>query len=498
MQAQVLSFDYTYTAPTTSHALLQTKCMSSDYVTLSTISLGSDYFYLTRTDVNGNIVWAKVIQDTALFRVIPDAMIETNDGGLCISVFYRNQMQNTMNNEGTAIIRLDSAGNILWQEKLYINSLRFYCKAIIEDSAGYYYLGYERQTTVPGNPDKSNLLLKLNPSGLPVWARESSESGYILKKMQLLPNNKLALGNYAINQQGAKIVVTDTSGNVQSSTFYLTDTTTVSEFADFTFHNNGSLYALLQFETGNKTALYVYDSVGTFLSGNTIDSLLPVKLINENGQLISLTYNSTSDKTIITDWSTSSTNAIELNAGQGFEPKDFHRNTDGSITCYGKTPSGSVFAQRLIKTLPATTPLPVSGCAVNPSSLSFQPVSIDDSTVSETFIPTNFNVAAVAFVATPLNLTVTSNCLIIGLAETESAEQIAVYPNPAVELINFNKSVFPGSVFTVYDISGKIKLCETVQHSSEIAIGQMQDGMYFWQLNQNGRIYSGKLVITSQ
>jgi hypothetical protein len=498
IQAQVLAFDYTFTAPTTSYALFQTKCLNGDYVTLGTISLSSDYFYLIRTDVSGNLIWSNVIQDTALFRVNPDAMIETNDGGFCITGFYRNQQQNTANNEGTVILRLDSAGNILWQEKLYIDGLRFYCKAIEEDSAGYLYLGYERQTTPQGMPAKSNVLLKLTPSGLPVWAKESTETGFVLKKMQLLQNNTVALGNSTINMPGAKIVVVDTSGNVLSSTFYLTDTTTANEFTDFTFHNNGSLYALLQCDSGNKTALYVYDSTANFLNGNVIDSLVPVGLKNENGQLFALAYNPVADKTIVTDWSSNSTNAIEIAAGTAFEPKDFYRNTDGSITCYGKTPSGSIFAQRLIKTLPAITPLPVSGCSVNSASLSFQPISIDDSTVFETFIPTNFNVAAVSFVTTPLNLTMTSNCLIIGLTETESVEQIAVYPNPAVELITFNKPIFPGSVFTLCDASGNIKLCKKVQHSSEIAIGQLPDGIYFWQLNQNGRINSGKLIITSQ
>lgn len=495
-RAQVVSFDYSYTAPTTSHALLQTKCMNGDYVTLSTISVGVNYFYLTRTDISGNIIWARVIQNTALFRVSPDAMIETNDAGFCIAGFYRNQQQNTVNNEGTVIIRLDSAGTILWQEKLYVDGLRFYCKTIIEDSAGYFYLGYERQTTPQGNPSKSNLLLKLNPSGMPVWAKESTETGYVLEKMQLLSNNKLALGNYSSTQMGAKVVVTDTSGNVLHSTFYRTNT--ASSFTDFVFHTNGSVNALLMNETGNKTTLYVYDSAGTFQSGNRIDSLMSVKLINENGQLISLTYNSAADKTVITDWSANSTNAIEIASGTGFEPKDFYRNADGSFTCYGKTPSGNNFAQRLIKTLPASSALPISGCAINPVSLSFQSANLIDSAVIEMFIPCNFNQAAVSFVSTPLNLNITSNCLIIGLNETEIEERISVFPNPAVEVISFSKPVFPGSIFTMYAISGKTVMSETVQNNSEFSVRELPAGMYFWQLNQNGRIYTGRLIKCAQ
>jgi Secretion system C-terminal sorting domain len=496
--AQVVSFDYTYSASTNSSAVTQVKCQDQGFALLSTIHNFFDYVYLTRTDVEGNLLWAISIRDTSLYFIRNAVIIETNDQGFCLSVSYRNQMQNTMNNEGAVIIRLDNSGNILWQKKLFMSNLRFFPKAIEEDSSGYFYVGLEKQTIPQGSPAKSNLLLKLNPAGDQVWARESAVTGFVLMKMELLPNNKIALGSNTINIPGAKIVVVDTSGTVLDAAFYLSDSASVSDFTDWDLHPNGIPHALFQHENGNTAALYVFDSTGTFLYGHKTDSMRPVDLIQHNNLLLGIADKS--GKAVITDWSSSAINGAEIGSSPGFQPIGFFKNNDGSITSYGRTPGMNVgsFNQRLIKTLPSPFGVPSGGCTVNQVSLPVQTVTMRDSVINEVFIPVTFNESPAAFVTAPLTLSLINNCVVIGLEEAATIENTNVYPNPANDIITIKTSFTPGSIFAVYDFSGKLVLNESVQNDLQICIAPLSPGIYFWQLQQNNQTSSGRLIISAQ
>ncbi len=496
--AQVVSFDYTYSAPTNSSAVAQVKCQDQGFALLSTIHNFFDYVYLTRTDAEGNLLWAISIRDTSLYYIRNAVIIETNDQGFCLSVSYRNQMQNTANNEGSAIIRLDNSGNILWQKKLFMSSFRCFPRAIEEDSLGYLYLGYERQTMPQGPPAKSNLLLKLNQAGDQVWARESTVTGFVLMKMELLPNNKIALGSNTINILGAKIVIVDTSGTVLNAAFYLSNSASISDFIDWDLHPNGIPHALFQHENGNKAAVYVFDSAGTFLYGHKTDSMRPVDLIQHNNLLLGIADKS--GKAVITDWSSSAINGAEIGNSPGFQPIGFFKNNDGSITSYGRTPGITVgsFNQRLIKTLPAPFGVPSGGCTVNQVSLPVQSATMRDSVINEVFIPVTFSESPAAFVSAPLTLSLINNCVVIGMEESATIENTSVYPNPARDFITINTSFTPGSIFDVYDFSGKLVLTETVQNDLQIGISHLPPGIYFWKLQQDRQATSGRLIISGQ
>jgi len=76
-----------------------------------------------------------------------------------------------------------------------------------------------------------------------------------------------------------------------------------------------------------------------------------------------------------------------------------------------------------------------------------------------------------------------------------SSKKLSVYPNPFTENINFNLADYKGIVnLNIFDVTGKKILSGKIKNNETIRLEGLSRGIYFYNLNVNGKVYSGKIV----
>ena len=93
-----------------------------------------------------------------------------------------------------------------------------------------------------------------------------------------------------------------------------------------------------------------------------------------------------------------------------------------------------------------------------------------------------------------LNLTVASNTQVTtGLGNTQKDNSILVFPNPVKNILYFKNN--PGNLTVeIYSYEGRIIKTEELGLSSEIAVGDLADGLYFINLSGKNRSETIKFV----
>jgi len=71
---------------------------------------------------------------------------------------------------------------------------------------------------------------------------------------------------------------------------------------------------------------------------------------------------------------------------------------------------------------------------------------------------------------------------------------IALYPNPTTEVINFTRQDLTGTQVQVVDMNGKIVLSETISSNHTITVSSLKTGIYFAQLQVEGKQASYKFI----
>ncbi len=85
---------------------------------------------------------------------------------------------------------------------------------------------------------------------------------------------------------------------------------------------------------------------------------------------------------------------------------------------------------------------------------------------------------------------------ISGIRENVSENSVILYPNPAQNQIVFQLGAAnkPFNV-VLFDIGGKVVFNQFVENNKPTSIGFLNDGLYFYRLTENGKTYSGKLLL---
>ncbi len=79
--------------------------------------------------------------------------------------------------------------------------------------------------------------------------------------------------------------------------------------------------------------------------------------------------------------------------------------------------------------------------------------------------------------------------------ENISKNEVKTYPNPATEYVVFElKDASQPATIELTDIQGKKVIAQLLLDSKQIVVRQLKSGMYFYTVNQNERIYKGKVV----
>lgn len=135
-----------------------------------TESFGSGFndFFLTKTDVNGNISWSKVFGGSSFETSYH--VLQTNDGGYILaggsSSFGSSSYE-------MYIVKTDNNGNILWQTSLDATD-KYSASHIIQTAGGDYVIsGFSLDASSNYN---GAIVLKLNSAGNVLWAKKYSNS----------------------------------------------------------------------------------------------------------------------------------------------------------------------------------------------------------------------------------------------------------------------------------------------------------------------------------
>lgn len=76
------------------------------------------------------------------------------------------------------------------------------------------------------------------------------------------------------------------------------------------------------------------------------------------------------------------------------------------------------------------------------------------------------------------------------------SEKIALFPNPAENIIKIHTGAAVESLFKIYDLKGKSLLSENnIQSGDEINISCLQPGIYIYKLTTKHKISTGKLIV---
>ncbi len=150
---------------------------------------------LIKLDQHGNEIWKKSISDNSgADIVVTDLLIETDSSFLLVA-------KKTGNSDGNFIIRMDTSGNILWQnsfevlgnDKIELNSL----KQAADKSL--FIVG----TYISGN-DQSGLVFRLDSLGSVLWAKKSNYPNSSFKDLlmdtdRLFCRNATSFGEAIVN-----------------------------------------------------------------------------------------------------------------------------------------------------------------------------------------------------------------------------------------------------------------------------------------------------------
>ena len=73
---------------------------------------------------------------------------------------------------------------------------------------------------------------------------------------------------------------------------------------------------------------------------------------------------------------------------------------------------------------------------------------------------------------------------------------ITIYPNPATDLLTFTfKDASQPALVELFDTQGKLLVSKEMYHNQQLPVSQLQSGMYFCKIIQNGLQYTSKLLI---
>jgi hypothetical protein len=163
---------------------------------------------------SGDTVWTRVIDLGNTVYV--HSVRQTADHGFVLTGF---QYQDVAPNVKIFVMRLDSAGNLVWNKFYTAGGVENYAFSIRQTSDGGYILTGNIQNWTPFS--SAALLMKLTPEGTVMWA----------KRMALVSNDFLScwdvvetptgfLGLIKSDNNGIIFLKTDLSGNVLFSSYY--------------------------------------------------------------------------------------------------------------------------------------------------------------------------------------------------------------------------------------------------------------------------------------
>jgi hypothetical protein len=178
--------------------------------------------FVVKLSSTGQIQWQHVFADPNSQYSAAYAVRQTQDGGYVVAgEIYYNQI---------LVFKLDSTGTLVWQH-VYAIGTNSYAETLALTSDGGFILGGLVSTSTATSYTSSVLLLKLDSTGNPQFAKTYTPSGSI-SDLAITGAQQTSDGGYAfsgyyfqntIYDERALLVKTDSTGNVQWDKIYGAD-----------------------------------------------------------------------------------------------------------------------------------------------------------------------------------------------------------------------------------------------------------------------------------
>ncbi|MGZ4055972.1 MAG: T9SS type A sorting domain-containing protein [Bacteroidia bacterium] len=414
---------------------------------------GYDDIYVLKINSSGTIQWQKIIGGSN--NEIGMCIKQTSDSGYIITG-YGSSFSAGLND--AYIIKLDSIGNLQWQNIIGMDS-ETEGASIETNDGGFIALG-----STSDSSNTSTFLMKFNNMGTLQWSKKYNESiinNTGISILKTFDNGYLFLGNRidtsASFSEMITITKTDSLGNINWSRAY-----------KGSFYNNAA--SIEKTPSGN------YIITGTLTIPNPSAPAykkLLYTLIDNTGNVI---------------WSNS--------VGVTNPNSDFgtfaNSTTDGGYIFTGYTDSPSLGG--FIYFIKADS-LGRSGCndsLVTLTTAIFSPAISSPSTLS----------TSGAIISTPTIIenygkdSIITYCSTVGINELPLNPQISVYPNPSSGQFNFS-GIEKGNKMEVFDITGQLIYQAISSGDPEtITISEKAKGIYFYRITKEIKlVQSGKICI---
>lgn len=398
-------------------------------------AVAGSYAQVLRTDAGGNVVWAR-----------QSSQVQTM--GLRIHrMSSGDYMMAGIRNSGVLfLVRLDTAGNLLW-EKSYPLSVDFVNMNAMQPTSND---GIIATGTVSGNGVG---LLKIDSSGNIIWHKVFAAGSVHGNTVKTIGNSGYLITGHGTDHD---LFYTDTAGNllwhVKWPMQYISN---VSEGYYSVLPDGDRLLVYNNHYTGPSSTtilFFEYDKAGNLLWSNEYGT-------SQTNLVSGTTYGVISRQNNITFYS-------PKNGGMGFYMAAV--DSDGTATC-------------------------------NEAAYPFSPQAFATTTGTLTSVSTSFtpvmNPLAVTAAAFPL--TITSLCP-LSTAEPAAFTNFRCYPNPANNELTFETTAAMEHL-TVYDLTGRSLMERTLsgqENTLNISVSALPAGLYTYRITfRNGEMTTGKFSV---
>jgi glucuronoarabinoxylan endo-1,4-beta-xylanase len=112
--------------------------------------------------------------------------------------------------------------------------------------------------------------------------------------------------------------------------------------------------------------------------------------------------------------------------------------------------------------------------------------------VSGTYVFTLYAIDRTLYTTSTVTVTVTNTT---GIENKEQTNNLSIYPNPGGDYFTVNTNRTEKQVLQLFDVSGKLVLCQTINTITTIDVTTIQDGVYTISITGSEGIINKKLVI---
>jgi Secretion system C-terminal sorting domain len=422
-------------------------------ITITNVNSSSEAAFIVKYDTHGNVLWAKSLGgiDAFGFDLAVNNAIDEQGNVFIVAAFESTNSPNFL-------IKLDSAGNLIWQKSLVGPTYMFDAPDLCTDAVGNCYVtgifGVSTSSITFGTNTLNGIggdifVVKYDPAGNVIWAKNDGDGGLLFSRPS---------------------ISTDNSQNVYvSGTLYSTEATFGTVFMDNTLGN--STY---------DAWLVKYNSLGQLswakqIGNPSFDELIYCHKTDSLG----FTYlaGQFSYQTTFGNVNLSSSNNVDI-----FVAKYAPSGT--AIWAQKASGNGSDFG----KGIALSGPNSIYACGVFGS-----PDCVFSASTLTNFDAFNNHDVFIAKIQNPISST-------IGFAENLETSNVVTFPNPFSSSATISTVEMKDASLTITNFLGEVVMQEDSLSGNSVTIlrENLSSGIYFIQLSENGNVIGkGKLIVVN-